>query len=53
MERWGRFRGFLWVGSRWLKWLMEEMGVLMKLGFHLEGLFRFFSDGYRILELSC
>ena len=53
MERRGRFRGSLWVGSRGLKWLMEEMGGMMKPGSHLEGFFRFFRDGYRILELSC
>jgi hypothetical protein len=32
---------------------MEEMGGMMKPGSHLEGFFRFFRDGYRILELSC
>jgi hypothetical protein len=53
MERRGQFRGSLWVGSRGLKWLMEEMGGMMKPGSHLEGFFRFFRDGYRILELSC
>jgi hypothetical protein len=42
MERRGRFRGSLWVGSRGFKWLMEEMGVMMKPGSHLEGFFRLF-----------
>uniref|UniRef100_A0A2N9F4W2 Reverse transcriptase domain-containing protein n=1 Tax=Fagus sylvatica TaxID=28930 RepID=A0A2N9F4W2_FAGSY len=53
MERRGRFRGSLWVGSRGLKWFLDEMGGMMKPGSHLEGFFRFFRDGYRILELSC
>jgi hypothetical protein len=49
----GRFRGSLWVGSSGLKWLLKEMDGMMKPGSHLEGFFRFFRDGYRILELSC
>ena len=51
-ERRGKFIGSLWLGFKGLQWLLTEWATLRSCA-DLKGFFRFYRNGYSILEFSC
>jgi hypothetical protein len=47
-----KFQGSIWMGLSRFKWLLEELNSIRQLQQTSLGLFHFFRDGYRTLEIS-